>query len=501
MLELTTDFMAANKGEITSPFTRFYIFLQVIVFFILLAAYYFKYGKEYKTLKSLKVKIKESQEDITRAELNTLFSEEDSQSKYVEQWKRYYKSSSETARNERINVKPFFDVEVLERIINSSKTLTMGAGIHTSMGVIGTFIGLTYGLSNLSLDSAQELQSGINTLISGMSTAFVTSIVGILLSILWMFIDRTATTGLDELIDWHSNQLIAALDADDEELWLQRLQEVSKQQADHFATVLTDLFESQFTPFSEQLFHNFTRMSEQMDRQSDLTTEQIELTRNQGTDLSATLIDSLQSSQESFVEKLTANVEMMTSRFGELSSQLEQASQTYLEANHKNIELLHQTEEVVEKIEPMTEHMESVVTMLKESQEQLDTLQTRQSELIPHLQEWNDEVLTYLKDFTKLSERQLGEVTQQVAYGKEQWEVTAQSFEETRKQLDESMNHFASGIEKGLTTTFQQFEKELLNVVQHFKSLSGTYVESQEALTNVMHDTVERLQNIEGKEL
>lgn len=88
MLELTTDFMAANKGEITSPFTRFYIFLQVIVFFILLAAYYFKYGKEYKTLKSLKAKIKESQEDITRAELNTLFSEEDSQSKYVEQWKK-----------------------------------------------------------------------------------------------------------------------------------------------------------------------------------------------------------------------------------------------------------------------------------------------------------------------------------------------------------------------------------------------------------------------------
>lgn len=491
-----------NLLQILTPFTVGYIVFQIAIFVMMYIFYKRETSLDLQTLKDVKAKIEKLDEkDITNRNLNEIFGEQPKQSKFVQQWKRYYNSISQKESHEKINVKPFFSVETLDRILNSNKTLSMGAGIHTSLGVIGTFIGLTMGLLNLNLDSANELQLGIGALLEGMSTAFSTSMIGIAFSIWWMIIERRGTTRFEKLIDWHSNQLIAALDADDEELWLQRLQEVSKQQADHFATVLTDLFESQFTPFSEQLFHNFTRMSEQMDRQSDLTTEQIELTRNQGTDLSATLIDSLQSSQESFVEKLTANVEMMTSRFGELSSQLEQASQTYLEANHKNIELLHQTEEVVEKIEPMTEHMESVVTMLKESQEQLDTLQIRQAELIPHLQEWNDEVLTYLKDFTKLSERQLGEVTQQVAYGKEQWEVTAQSFEETRKQLDESMNHFASGIEKGLTTTFQQFEKELLNVVQHFKSLSGTYVESQEALTNVMHDTVERLQNIEGKEL
>lgn len=481
-------------------FTVVYIVIQLIVYVVLRIRQNKVTNLELKTFKNVRRAFEESdRESLGNYQINEIFEQEDERSKYVGQWQKYYKRVQNKKKTERLNVSPYFGPDALYRAVGDRQILNVGGGIHTSIGVLGTFIGLAYGLSGLSSLEPDVLKEGIQNLISGMTTAFFTSIVGLVLSLLWLRFDRSSTKRLEAAVDWHSNELSYLLDADDEELLLQRLEAISRQQAEQFTTALTDLMEQQFTPFSEQLFHNFTQMSEQLERQSELTSEQIELTRNQGSDLSSTLVASLQDSQESFVERLTSNVELMTSRFSELAEQLDEASRAYLQANEKNMMLLEQTESITEKLQPATEQMEAVATALHDSKDQLDVLQERQAELIPHLKVWNEDVLTYLKDFTALSDRQIGEVTQQVAYGKEQWESTAETFERTRLQLDETMEQFSEGLEKGLTTTFQTFEKELVTVVQHFKSLSGAYLESQEALTETMQQTVETLQRTKGR--
>jgi len=482
-------------------FTVAYIVVQVFVYIALR----FRQGaitkRELNTFQSVQRALEENEdENLENYQLNEIFEKQDQKSKYVGQWKKYYKRIEDKKKRERLNVSPYFGPEALYRAVGDRQILNIGGGIHTSIGVLGTFIGLAYGLSGLISLDPEHLKDGIQSLISGMTTAFFTSIVGLILSLLWLRFDRSSTKKLEAAIDWHSNKLTYLLDADDEELLLQRLEEISRQQAEQFTTALTDLMEQQFTPFSEQLFHNFTQMSEQMERQSELTSEQIELTRNQGSDLSTTLVESLQDSQESFVERLTSNVELMTNRFSELAEQLDNASDAYLKANEKNLLLLEKTEAITNDLQPVTQQMEAVATALYDSKAALDVLQERQAELIPHLKVWNEEVLTYLKEFTALSERQIGEVTQQVAYGKEQWESTAEMFEQTRLQLDGTMEHFAEGLEKGLTTTFQTFEKELVTVVQHFKSLSGAYLESQESLTETMNQTIETIQRMKGRD-
>lgn len=60
-------------------------------------------------------------------------------------------------------------------------------GIFTGLGILGTFVGLTIGLSGLDIsgNDIETLQSGIVKLLSGVESAFVTSLVGILCAIVY----------------------------------------------------------------------------------------------------------------------------------------------------------------------------------------------------------------------------------------------------------------------------------------------------------------------------
>ncbi len=66
-------------------------------------------------------------------------------------------------------------------------------GVFTAVGLLGTFVGIAMGLADIEPTAATEnLMEGIRTLMSGMSTAFVTSIVGITFSVWWLFEFRIA---------------------------------------------------------------------------------------------------------------------------------------------------------------------------------------------------------------------------------------------------------------------------------------------------------------------
>lgn len=68
------------------------------------------------------------------------------------------------------------------------------AGILVGIGVLGTFIGLTVGLSDIDLtqvkDNPDTLINGVSTLIAGMKTAFLTSVAGMLLSTVYTLAEK-----------------------------------------------------------------------------------------------------------------------------------------------------------------------------------------------------------------------------------------------------------------------------------------------------------------------
>ncbi|MEG0384234.1 MAG: MotA/TolQ/ExbB proton channel family protein [Solibacillus sp.] len=620
-----------------STFTIFYVAVQIAIFSGLLIWYILSKKTEQESLNYIRKAIEQKNENgeaLTNYSLNELFKQQNQKSKYVQQWNRYYSRISEKEADEKIKVAPYFGMGALHFAIGERGILEVGGGVHTSLGVLGTFIGLTFGLSGLDTLDPEQLRGGIENLISGMTTAFVTSVFGVILSLIWIFIDRKITMKLEDEIDWHANELSLLLNADDEEIFLNRLEKISAQQAEQMTTLLTDALEKAFTPFmqtmqsnNESIVTGFTKMESQLTSQNELTQQQIELAKHQSSDLSEKLVQSLTSdtkdvieefvnvlnhsktmqenmvnsvgqittrfeqasehqeqlferteqmiqsyavlsegmeksqnsyektseelsalsvslkevqqlsnaqlplqqeilsrssefvessnnlvtqfstfgqqlkaSQDTMLEQLMQKTELISTRFEALASELTQSANAYLQANNSNLQLLAKTEQTVEQLSPVVGYMEGTAEALNNTMGQLELLQERQAELVPHLQEWNEDVLTYLKDFVGLSEKQMEEISSQISYSKSQWESTATTFEDTRKQLATAMDSFSIGIEKGLTTTFQEFESELTQVVQHFKSLSGTYLESQENLTEAMNQTVEQLAFVRGRE-
>ncbi len=64
------------------------------------------------------------------------------------------------------------------------------AGILTALGLLGTFMGLVTGISSVGFSSAEATMESIENLLGGISTAFYTSIAGVILSILFNIVYR-----------------------------------------------------------------------------------------------------------------------------------------------------------------------------------------------------------------------------------------------------------------------------------------------------------------------
>ncbi len=68
------------------------------------------------------------------------------------------------------------------RVINNVSNILIG------FGILGTFVGLTYGIADSNFETTEAIKDSINNLLSGMGTAFISSIWGMGLSLLFTFI-------------------------------------------------------------------------------------------------------------------------------------------------------------------------------------------------------------------------------------------------------------------------------------------------------------------------
>jgi len=93
-----------------------------------------------------------------------------------------------------INEKNLLSANTNLRLINSIPSTLVG------IGILGTFVGLTYGISNFQTGSTEEIKSSIQDLLSGMGTAFVSSIYGMLLSLVFTFFEKVQVNSLHNSI-------------------------------------------------------------------------------------------------------------------------------------------------------------------------------------------------------------------------------------------------------------------------------------------------------------
>ena len=83
----------------------------------------------------------------------------------------------------------FFSEETVSKVYRwNIRMLDAASGSLVGLGLLGTFLGLTFGIQNFDSSSAENIQNSIQTLLAGMGTAFLTSLAGMLLSIIYTIV-------------------------------------------------------------------------------------------------------------------------------------------------------------------------------------------------------------------------------------------------------------------------------------------------------------------------
>lgn len=193
---LWPDFSALATGE--SDALSVYFWLAMVVIFIttlvFMVRHALKFHARMRALNSLlEGQSKESLAGTRREILQKVNALKDRDVRLL--WSEFDDSLVITEDQKKIfntlDASYFFNAKTLAAGLTGSRLLAAVPSFLVALGVLGTFVGLTIGLSGLvDTNDVEVLKAGISELISGATVAFMTSVWGVFFSLVLNFIEK-----------------------------------------------------------------------------------------------------------------------------------------------------------------------------------------------------------------------------------------------------------------------------------------------------------------------
>lgn len=422
----------------------------------------------------------------------------------------------------------FFNAKTLAPGLTGSRLLAAVPSFLVALGVLGTFVGLTIGLSGLAGTSneVEALKGGINELISGATVAFMTSVWGVFFSLVLNFIEKLIEGNVlnkisklqqrvDELylripaeqsllyIAEHSKESKHALQELHERIG-DRLQETLSGMSDAMQEAVTDALNAVMAPAIQALVNN---SSEQSSQALTALVEQFmagmaSAGREQGGQMQQAAAD-VNSAVNSMSERLD---HLFTNLSGQQNQQLELARQQSSEFSSQLHELTRSAGQKQEQLEQRFGELMS--SLSSQMEKQLGAAQShdeqRQSAFTQQISQSNSTQTALLEQLSQTVNQQVQSMTEVGAQRDKSFETivsnvmtkldaqlasqtdAAYSREQSRQQrFNEQLDAVASqqqellsGIASAVSTTQQQS----LAMAQQHQQLLDRLQQSTEAV-------------------
>ncbi|OLO25327.1 hypothetical protein BTR23_24895 [Alkalihalophilus pseudofirmus] len=489
MFSLFEEFFGSIKDIGLSGFTNMYLFFQLLLFVLMVGITAYFMVREMNVMKKVKKQIEPlnrlSNEEAAALDkqMNDIFSNI-RKSRYKEQWSRYYERVSEKSEDERIKVEPFFGFDILLHRMGYRSFMDVGAGICVSIGVLGTFIGLSTGLTDLNTGNTDELRTGIDGLLAGMKVAFYTSVFGVVLSILWIAFDRIFSSRMEAHIDWHTERMDYLLSTDDEELFLNRLEKISKSQADHLKTLLTDALEKAMQPVVStiqqsnghvkdafgELNHQFGHLQDGISTQTKLLESQLELTKQSGSDIANQLVEQVTGGTEKSINEFSSLIQDTKSMQEQMMTTIEHMVTNFSATEERQQETAKQTEK-------MFAHFEKVGSELDEMRESYQATSNHMNQLGSTIQ-----------TIQQLSQDQLP-IQQEVMNSNK---MLAEKYE----KISDGFNQFNEKVEKRHEDMLNQLVQFSTEMASTYREMTAKFSESLDKQVHSLHESDRLLESV-----
>ena len=208
------------------------------------------------------------------------------------------------------DLEEYINEEELDNHIHK-RLLDMVPDIFTSLGILGTFVGLVWGLRNFQPTDYEAMTSSVSALVDGIKVAFLTSIYGISFSIVYTYGIKSEyssmTERLSDFLEKFHAYVIPTAENESRNLLVssQKHQTAAMtKMAEQFSVQMADSFEKVITP-------TFKKMNESLDL---LTTSVV---RGQK--------DAIKEILDTFLKEMHDSFKLEFSDFNEALSQMKKA--------------------------------------------------------------------------------------------------------------------------------------------------------------------------------
>ena len=352
------------------------------------------------------------------------------------------------------------------RFWNSVPALLVG------LGILGTFVGMVWGLipfSNVDFTNTNQIREAIKELLSGVSTAFVTSVWGMLASFLF--------NGLEKWGIGRVSRAIADLQrALDQIFTLTRAEEIAMRQQNELAQQTTAL-----KSFSTDLANRIKiAMDNIMSERLENLHQSLTQLHDQNTRGRQEIIQELHNAPEAFsnamAEQLAPSLNNLNTAVKELREQKEESATDAIR------QLVEEFQKSISG--SITAQMETLAERVSQVTEGLITLPDQMTRMIGGIQEQIDQARGLL---TSTSEEQTGQM---------------------QNMMDGMLNTFQRTIEtqqSGLSETtnqsIQMLQSTIAELQQSITSTASQTATESEAMTNRMRELLELVANRTDEQL
>jgi hypothetical protein len=214
-LSLIPDFNLIVNGGINSTegVSALIVGLLLVIFFVFMFFAVIKWFSANRKVNFFLIMTK----DLVQAELSNQRNELKEQAKKTSYTGRLWREFDESLvysfdkkkLSNTLDAAHFFNTHTLAQGLTENRMVAAVPGFLTAIGVIGTFLGLYIGLSgiNLNTEDIQVVKLGINTMVQGAQTAFLTSVWGVFLSVSFNFGEKFLERGVRGRISDLQNQI------------------------------------------------------------------------------------------------------------------------------------------------------------------------------------------------------------------------------------------------------------------------------------------------------
>ena len=407
----------------------------------------------------------------------------------------------------------FSQLNVCQCVSLNVRLLDTASGSLVGLGLLGTFLGLTWGIQGFDSSTTENIQTSIQSLLGGMGTAFFTSLVGMFLSLFFTSVFEkpwknqlhrslsNLTSKLDQsyyiddmaLLVSYIEPYLTYIDQNGEKILvanaIREIHRENQEQSRALKSFSTDLAMQLNDGFDEMLSRQMQQKLMPLMENIDLSTKAVvehidkmaDKVESPATDMIQNVVGELKDSMKDMMTEFKSNIsENTTHELEGLASTLSTASQSMMDfpkhMEHISTTLDSSISNVKSAIEDIsTTSVTSNSRAMQQMQEQITFATTSISNAITEVKE-------VMSSITKTSEQSSADVITKIS--------------QTSDQLGEFLNNTMSNVTATVESSMKNITEHIADKQTDMLSMQESTMEETKKLLALFNLGIEKLEQV-----